>query len=375
MPPPPPPQQAVAVLGGKRVVWFDDGPILLKGFGSGSTSLGVASQQLPQMASSASAVALVGQSQREFIGGVPPAPLRAIPQPKPVSGGGCGKWQPAAEPLGDFVVVADDLVTAGRATCPPGASATRQPLFARDLRGGHWRVLRWLTGNAPPILAAEGKRLAVGVQYTAGTMRLLVIDIRDGHTDSHFDTSDGYLAFAGSNRLVLSAPHEADGQAVALGPRMRLGNGTYSSGGDSGGPFRLSLYSTKGRRIARLGSSEEPPLVSGNHFITDEGNNGEEVLSVHDIRGGAPKTVIGFNAPARALVTLAFRWPMLVTVETTSTPLLPREVRCWTGSYGPAGQPFLGTFDLARDEPFMPAPVLVSIRPSEPLTDCGPAPP
>lgn len=289
-----------------------------------------------------------------------------------MSGGGCRDWQPAAESPGDFVVAADDLVTSGRGACPPGASATRQPLFVRNLRGGHWHVLRWLTGGAPPILAAEGKKLAVGVQYTPGSMRVLVIDIRDRRTDSHFATPDGYLAFAGSNRLVLSAPHESDGQAVALTPHMRLGNGTY---GGSGGPFRLSLYSIKGRRIAQLGASQEPPLVSRMHFITVEGDHGEEVISVHNIAGGASRSVIAFNAPARALVTLAFRWPRLVTVETTSAPLLPSEVHCWTGSYGPASQPFLETYDLARDEPVIPAPALVSTQPSEPLAKCGPVPP
>jgi hypothetical protein len=48
--------------------------------------------------------------------------------------------------------------------------------------------------------------------------------------------------------------------------------------------------------------------------------------------------------------------------------LLDRRIR--------AGEQALpGVFDLACSEPFVPAPALVHVEPSEPLTDCGPLPP
>jgi hypothetical protein len=37
------------------------------------------------------------------------------------------------------------------------------------------------------------------------------------------------------------------------------------------GPYRSALYSTYGQRIAELGTSREPPLVSDMHLLTDEG--------------------------------------------------------------------------------------------------------
>jgi len=111
------------------------------------------------------------------------------------------------------------------------------------------------------------------------------------------------------------------------------------------------------------------------HLVTLEYPEGQQTVSVCGVTGGAPKAVIGFNPQARALVTLAFRWPALVVVETTSAPLLPSEVHCWSGEYGPASKPCLEIFDLARSEPFVPAPALVHMEPSKPLTDCGPPPP
>ncbi len=97
-------------------------------------------------------------------------------------------------------------------------------------------------------------------------------------------------------------------------------------------------------------------------------------LGIRCVCLGGGRFGIGFNQ-GRELITLAFRWPALVVVETTSAPLLPSEVHCWSGEFGPASKPFLGIFDLARSEPFVPAPALVHVPPSKPLTNCGPAPP
>jgi hypothetical protein len=222
-----------------------------------------------------------------------------------------------------------------------------QPLFIRSLRGGRWRVLRWLAGDTePPVLTAEGNLVAVGVQLSNAEMEVSILDVRNGRTEARFDLPYGHLAFASRDRLVLSAP------VLPVG-------------------YRLALYSTRGQRIAELGSAQEPPLVSGMHLVTDEG----QTVSVRSVAGGAAKAVIGFNSPVRSLVALAFRWPALVVVETTSAPLLPSEVHCWSSGYGPASVPFLGLFDLARDQPFVPAPALINVEPSKPLEHCGSAPP
>lgn len=319
----------------------------------------------PHVASSATAVVVLGGEgeKAEFSGGVLPGPLAPIPEPELVGGGGCRGWQPG----GGFVVAEDDLVAAGE--CHWDDHSVREPLYIRSLRGGRWRVLRWLAVDSlpggdgldygvPPVLAAEGDLVAVGVQRSSAKMEVSIIDVRSGRTEARFDLPDGDLGFAARNRLVLSAP-------VPASPDD--GDFPFS---EWPGPFRLALYSTRGRHIAELGSAQEPPLVSGMHLVTDE----DQTISVRSVNGGAPRAVIGFNT-ARALITLAFRWPALVAVETTSAPLLPSEVHCWTGDYAPAGKPFLGVFDLARSEPFVAAPTLVHVEPSEPLTDCGPGPP
>jgi hypothetical protein len=362
-----PPQQAVAVLR-TGVVWLDAGPIVLRGFGAGSTSLGTLTRGVPQIDASASAVALAGErgseegpeyaTSSEFIGGVPPAALRAIPQPKPVRGGGCNHWQPASAGLADFVVAGEELIASGGGPCPAGVHPTRQPLFAKDLRGGRWHVLRWLAGDSPPMLAAEGETLAVGVQFSTATMEVFLINLRDGRTLARFNMPDGYLAFAAPNRLVLAQPEasrELNENHFPLGPRLHVAGTTISSGAGSG-PFQLVLYSTSGRRLAQLGSSRELPLVSAMHIVTDEEENEQESLSVRSIPGGAPVPVVGYGGPARSLITFAFRWPALVAVETTSTPLAPAEITCKSGLYTPESQPFLAVFDLATPEPFLAPP-------------------
>jgi hypothetical protein len=343
-----PPLQAIAVVR-KGVVWFDNGPIFLRGFKSGSVRLGAISapDELPsRMASSATAVAaLRGERNAEFVGGVPPSPLVPIAQPMHVRGGGCEEWQPGTGSVRDFVVAEDDLVAAGECLHREGASV-RQPLFIRSFRGGRWRVLRWLAGDSEPGLAVEGDVIAVGVRFSSTEMEVSILDVRNGRVEARFELPYGDLSFASRDRLVLSVP--------TLRSREE---------------YRLALYSSRGRHIAELGTAEEPPLVSGMHLLTDE----DQTVSVRSLAGGAPKVVIGFDSPARSLIALAFRWPALVVVETTSTPLLPSEIRCWSGDYGPASEPFLGIFDLARSEPSVPAPALVHVEPSKPLTDCGPA--
>jgi hypothetical protein len=346
-------------------VWFDDGPVFFKGFHASGVRLGSIETKgigrESSVASSATAVAAEGGDG--FVGGVPPAPLVTIAPPRLMGGSGCKGWLPSR----DFVVAGDDLVSAGE--CQWYDYSAREPLYVRSLRGGRWRVLRWLATvsqaggdgvyyNVEPVLAAEGDLVAVGVQFSSAKMEVSILDVRNGRTVARLDVPDGFMAFASRERLVLSFP-------VLGSPEDE--DFPLSSGDNL---YRLALYSTSGYHIAELGLSQEPPLVSGMHLVTDE----EGTVSVRSVAGGAPTPVAGFDE-AREQLALAFRWPALVVVEATRTPLRPSEVRCWGGEYGPAGPPFLGLFDLARPRPFAPAPAPVHVEPSPPLTNCGPPPP
>jgi hypothetical protein len=368
--PPPPLQQAVAVVK-SGVIWFNDGSLLLRRFGAGSVSLGAfptREQRAPQIVTSASAVAgLLGGEG--FVGGIVPHRLAPIPPPKPISGGGCTGWQPEVRAPADFVVVNDDLVVAAQGECPEGG-ATRQPLFIRNLRGGRWHVLRWLTGRNSPILAAEGDVLAVGVQFSLTTMAVALIDVRDQRTTARFILPDGYLAFASRNRLLLSA---SPAQDFPLGPQVSLaGGGVITRSGGAGFPYHIVLYTTRGRRLVELGSAVEAPPVSHMHIIVER----EGTLAVLSLAGGPRRALTGFNAPARELLTLAFRWPALAILQTTSAILPASEVTCeHEDYYGPASAPFLTILDLARDEPFLPPPPSSLLESSDLLSHCPPRQP
>jgi hypothetical protein len=371
----PPPNQAVALVS-EGVVWFDEGPVFFERFGPEKMRLGPGRLRVltrGPVVSSARAV-VVGGGQREgaeeadprFLASVPPGAFESIRYPPLFGDAGCKGW----EPSGPRVLADDELVVAGK--CFWDDRFSRQPLFIRSLHKGRWHVLRWLTGEYEPVLAAEGSMLAVGVQHSLAQMGVSILDLHDGRVRAHFTLPDGYLSFASRDRLVLSSPTN-----TTIGVCFPLDEGPC-------GPYRTALYSTRGQRIAELGTSREPPLVSDMHLLTDEyrevpGNGEYQTLSVRNLAGGssggAPRSVIGYNSPARALVALAFRWPALAMVETTSNPLLPSEVHCWSGDYGPASKPFLQIFDLARNEAFRPAPPIVHVQPSQPLTNCGPPPP
>jgi hypothetical protein len=336
-------------------VWFDSGRVLLKGSRSGYARLRAPQLEVDRrlVASSASAVAAAVPEGEEghFVAGLPPDPLRAISQPRIFAGSGCLGWEPGTV---DFVLAGDYLVAAGQ--CHWENSYKRQPLFVKSLRGGRWRVLRWLPGEAIPVLAAEGESVAVGIHRAGATMRVSILDLPSGRIESQFDAPEGHLSFASRNRLLISVP-----QSLAQGHL-----------GDSGGPYRLSIYSTRGQRVAEIGSAREPPVVSAMHLVSNE----EGTISVRDWTGGSTRAVIGFNE-ARELDAFAFRWPMLAVVESTRVPLAPSEVGCWTGEYGPPGKPLLQIIDLARSQPFLAPPPLAHTQPLEPLTpgQCGPAPP
>ncbi len=349
------PREEVSVLG-NGVVWFDEGVVSFNDSRGGTLKLGAAGGTgPPQVASSSDTVAwLAGEDALGFMADVPPRSPEHVAQPMLTSGGGCKGWQPGTEAVKDFVVAEQSIVAA--AECHWDDRAFRQPLYIRDVDHGRWRVLRWLPGDAEPILASAGDLIAVGIERSIRRMEVLIIDVTSGRVDTQFDSPTGYLAFASSDRLVVSTPQTLSSPA---GP----GIGTQWSG-----PFDIFLYATNGKRLSALGSSSLPPAVSGMHFVTYE--NGE--VDVKSAASGAARPVVGFAAPARVLDTFGFRWPQLALVESTSTPILSSEIRCGTGEYGPESKPALNVLDLAQNSPFLPAPAVVHVQPSH---DCGPAPP
>lgn len=338
--------RGLAIVDG-GVLWLDEGSLLLKRPHSGARRLWASSLFEPDFSSSASATAVRVENllseEPHFVASVLPKRLAAVAQPQRLSGSGCTWWEPSE----DFIVVEDELVAGGQ--CQEGTEhPEREPLFIRNLRGGRWRVLRWLAGVPTLEFAAEGPLLALGARRSDRAMTVSVLDLSGGATQASFETPVGQLAFASPQRLVLEIPDR-----VASTERRKQ-------------PVSLRLYSTRGKYLANLGDLTEP-LISAMHIVAYE--NGK--LSIRSVAGGPPRAVVGFNAPARALEAFAFRWPDLVASETTSKPLRPREVHCWSGSYGPSSEPFLATFDLARVEPFDAPPVTVHVEPAVPLTNCG----
>jgi hypothetical protein len=312
------------------VLWSDEGTVFLEGPRWGIRPLG-ASKDASSWSASATAVAL-----GPGFASVLPRRLSAAAGPPRLSGGGCTWWKPA----GPFVVVQDEVV-AGAECQEVTEHPVREPLYIRNLRGGGWKVLRWLAGASRPALAAEGPLLAIGDQRSDRRMKVSILDLDTGEMQASFETPLGKLAFASPRRLVLEIPvRDAERR-----PRVSL-----------------RLYSTGGHHFGNLGAVTEP-LISGTHIVAYE--NG--TLTVRSFAGGAPRRVIGFNAPARELEAFAFRWPELVVSETTSNPLLPSEVSCFSDSYGPSSKPFLASFDLARSKPFDAPPATVKVEPAVPL--------
>jgi hypothetical protein len=359
------PQEAAVVRSG--VVWVDQGRVLFRGFWSGSKILGGVGTHAPTLASSSGAVALVGGTAGGFAAAVPPDRFAPIEQSgeeaREVRGGECPSWAPV---IGsglvptDFAVAGDELVDAGECQGENGGFeeqeiATSQPLFVRSLRGGNWRVLRWLAGHNPPILATEGRLLAIGVQLPLAKMRVTILDLGTGQLVAQFYAPDGYLSFASSRRLVLSVPtlleaeetHRAPAAEIAQPPVPVLRRRPS---------YRIELYSLRGHRLADLGTVSQPPLVSHMHLVEQESVKGDSVLVVRSVLGGASRRLIGFNEPARSLVALAFRWPAVAVVETASAPIAESEVTCISGEYHRPSAPFLAILDLARTEPFVPPP-------------------
>jgi hypothetical protein len=349
-PPAPFENRGLTIVNG-GVLRFEEGALLLERPHSVTRRLGVSSSFPDDFSSSATATATLVESieRREephFVASVLPRKLSSIAQPHRLRGGGCTYWEPSRP----FVVVEDDLVASGE--CQEVTEhPERAPLFIRNLRGGRWRVLRWLAGASARELAAEGDLLAVGAPRFGHRMTVSILDLSTGVTQASFEAPLGQLAFASPRRLVVEIPDSAS----STEGRQRVS---------------LRLYATRGEYLADLGAMTEP-LISRMHIAAYE----DGTLSVRSVAGDARRPVVGFNPPARELEAFAFRWPDLVVSETTSAPLLPSEVRCWSGSYGPSSKPFLAMFDLAQITPFDAPPTTVKVEPPVPLTNCGPAPP
>jgi hypothetical protein len=371
-----PQRQEVAVLG-NGVVWVDEQRILFQGFWSGSAMLGRIEGFVSTLASSDNAVAVLGDGPREgFAAAVPPGRLAPIEQiDEGVRGGECSSWVPmtgSSQPS-EFAVAGDELIDRGECQGEPGQqeTATRQPLFVRNVHGGKWHVLRWLNGHHPPILATEGSLLAIGVQLSRANMRVTILDLATGHLVARFDAPDGFLSFASNHRLVLSVPLPLQAEprtglppaAAAATPAPRVRRLA---------PYRIELYSLSGRRLADLGTAAQPPLVSHMHVVTYESVEGHLVLAVRNLLGTKSRRLIGFNEPARRLLGLAFRWPAVAVVETTSAPLSQSEVTCQSREYHPPSKPFLAIFDVARSEPYVPPPPSAHLTP--PPGNCPPLP-
>jgi hypothetical protein len=352
------------------VVWVDQGRVRFQGFWSGSIILGGASSRsAPTLASSSGAVALVGGAAGGFASAVPPGRFAPVEQggeeAREVRGGECTSWAPVIgsglAPT-DFAVAGDDLIDAGECQGENGGFgkqelATSQPLFVRSLRGGNWRVLRWLTGHEPPILTTEGRLLAIGAQLPLAEMRVTILDLGTGQMVAQFDAPDGYLSFASRTRLVLSVPTRLEAKEAQLAPAAEIAQPLASPRKRLRRPsYQIELYSLRGRRLADLGTAAQPPLVSHMHLVESESVEGDSVLVERSVLGGASRRLIGFNEPARSLVALAFRWPAVAVVETTSAPLSQSEVTCTSGQYHRPSAPFLAILDLARAEPFVPPP-------------------
>ena len=196
--------------------------------------------------------------------------------------------------------------------------------------------MRWLAGVTALAFAGEGDLLAVGARSSDRRMTVSILNLSTGATQARFETPFGGLAFASSRRLVLEIPDRVASTEERLQPLQPVSPGLQ--------PVSVRLYSTRGSYLANLGAAIQP-LISHMHIVAYENST----LSVRSAAGGPSRPVVGFNPPARTLEAFAFRWPDLVVSETTSKPLFPSEMHCWSGSYGPSSEPFFAPFDLARD--------------------------
>ncbi len=368
--------QPLAVLR-DGVVWVDQGRVLYQAFAGGRITLGgIPASSTPVLAGSADAVVLMA-ARPGFATAFPPGRLASVEgidqEVRHFAGAGCSSWSPALsstfEGPSDFALAAGKVVDAGVCHATNGGFeeqelATAEPLFVHRLHGGGWWILRWLKGNKPPILATEGKLLAIGEPVSGATMRVTILDLDGRAPASRFAAPLGYLSFASSRRLVVSVPTSRE-RGVSFRPRRSADEKLIPRH-----YYGLHLYTVGGRPLAYLGTVEEPALVSHMHLLVTEEVEGHSVLAVRNILDGSRRRLIGFNAPARTLEAVAFRWPAVALLETTSVPLQQSEVTCEDREYHHPSPPLLRIFDLARSETYVPPPPSARLAPPR-----GPCPP
>ena len=256
---------------------------------------------------------------------------------------------------GDFAVADGELLDAGECQGESGVRynqelATAQPLFVHRLRGGGWRILRWLKGNQSPILATERDLLAIGEPLGAKTMRVTILDLARRAVVAQFAAPLGYPELcleppagavgADGNQERAVVAHRYDFRATNLevllpSPAVHRPGEAARLPRDRGRTGAGVAHAPAGARRSRRRTRSSPCATSSM------------------ARGGG---LIGFNAPARTLQALAFRWPAVALLETTAAPLKQSEVTCESGEYHRPSPPSLRIFDLARGETFVPPP-------------------
>ena len=301
----PTPLNEGVAIDGAGVVWIDEHQMRFTRFlRPRSFTRPAPDSERATLASSAGAVATTsGGEPTRFVVGDPPGRLTPIAQPPSVRSPECVGWEPGTAADADFVLAGDELVAAGeceREELELGSPApARQPVFGRDIRGGRWRVLRWIPGKQPPLLAADGSSSAIGVQQSPEHTEVLVIDTATGRLRARFKVDDGYLGFASPTRLVLAVPvaGRTGDQTWPLPPVEEEGS-SVSESEPPESSFRLELYSTIGVHLGGLGTVTGRPLVSNMHLLLHE--NGR--VSVRSLKGRRARPVIGFEPPARSLL-------------------------------------------------------------------------
>jgi hypothetical protein len=373
VPPAAPPQQAVAVVPG-GVLWADVTRLRLVGLSRPPRLLAtfpVHELEGPYLLSTSAQGMVLSSGARMWAG-----PLGGAVSPLPIPRmRGC--WKAASPGFGGFFLsAADQVVLDPTWSCPNKTPMGPQPVFLRGVRGGHWRVLRLISSGAPPILAASGNLLVVGIQRSWRRMRVLLIDLRSGEMVGSFVTRDGYLTFADPERLVLIAPVRGRYASFPLEPQVNLGSGTYG-GGTVTGSYGLSWYSTAGQLLGRLGRVSTLPMISNDQMITiTTAQNGIETLSLRSLGRSSSRRLIAFRDPGRSFITAAFGWPRLAIVQTTSRPLPKGQFSCGYGPYAPPSSPILHVLDVSRPARFESAPTPPpQPDPATVLARCGPAAP
>jgi hypothetical protein len=348
VPPGPLAAQSVVVLPAGVLWWNKTSAVLVGRGGRMSTlaavpSMGTAGllEGQPLILASGDWVA-IGVNGSTLVG-LAPGPLHAVAADAPFVGDGCGGWRPdiALDASARMAVADGRLLLSGRSSCPSGSSRARQPVYVQDIRSGRWRVLRLLPAGPAPVLAASGELAAIGVQMPSARMRVQVIDLASGRTRAQFMAPDGYLAFAGPGRLLLTAPQNPNELPLHFATAPIFGGE---------GPYRAALYSTSGRHLRSLGAFTAAPMLSHGTLVDFQ----DGVLGAVDLRTGAVRPLVGFYPPGRSLYAFALGFPALALVQST-TPLAATP-SCFNGGYGSTTGPYLTVLDLRHPPPYAPAP-------------------